>query len=102
MDVDIQGGMSIKRLYPDSVLVFILPPSREVLEARLRGRATDDAGVIETRLRNAVSELEWADRYDHQVVNDDLDEAVRATLDIVKKERQVKSERGDEATAPAD
>jgi guanylate kinase len=102
MDVDIQGGMSIKSLYPESVLIFILPPSREVLEARLRGRATDDADAIEKRLRNAVSELDWAGRYDHRVVNDDLDEAVRAVLEIVKKERQAKSERGEAPKAPAD
>ncbi len=102
MDVDIQGGMSIKSLYPESVLIFILPPSREVLEERLRGRATDDADVIETRLRNAVMELDWADRYDYQVVNDDLDEAVRATLEIVEKERQAKSEVGEVPAAPAD
>ena len=92
MDVDVQGGMSIKQLYPESVLVFILPPSREVLEARLRGRATDDADVIETRLGNAIGELDWADRYDYRVVNEDLDVAVRETLEIIAKERQAKSE----------
>ena len=92
MDVDVQGGMSIKKLYPESVLIFILPPSREVLEERLRGRATDDRDVIETRLRNAIGELDWADRYDHSVVNDDLDAAVRETIEIIAKERQAKSE----------
>ncbi len=92
MDVDVQGGMSIKKLYPESVLIFILPPSREVLETRLRGRATDDAGVIETRLRNAIGELDWADRYDYRVVNDDLDATVRETLEIIAKERQARSE----------
>ena len=92
MDVDVQGGMSIKKLYPESVLIFILPPSHEVLETRLRGRATDDADVIETRLRNAIGELDWADRYDYRVVNDGLDAAVRETLEIIAKERQAKSE----------
>lgn len=94
MDVDIQGGMSIKKLFPASVLIFILPPSREVLEERLRGRATDEDEVIETRLRNAVAELEWADRYDHRVVNGDLDSAVREVLDIVSNERTMKSSGG--------
>ena len=92
MDVDVQGGMSIKKLYPESVLIFILPPSHEVLETRLRDRATDDADVIETRLRNAIGELDWADRYDYRVVNDGLDAAVRETLEIIAKERQAKSE----------
>ena len=102
MDIDIQGGMSIKKLYPESVLVFILPPSREVLEHRLRGRATDDADVIETRLRNAVAELDWAERYDHRVVNDDLDAAVRSTLEIIREERQAKSDRAAAKPGPTD
>jgi len=87
MDVDIQGGMSIKSIYPQGVLIFILPPSYEELEERLRGRATDDAGVIETRLRNALEELTWVSRYDYVVVNDDLDRAVDQVRTIVDAER---------------
>lgn len=94
MDVDIQGGMSIKRLYPESVLVFILPPSREVLESRLRGRGTDSGEVIERRLRNSVMELEWAERYDYSVRNDDLDRAVREVLGIIEAERQTRTQAG--------
>jgi len=88
MDIDIQGGMSIKRCFPNAVLIFILPPSEEVLEQRLRGRATDDEGVIRTRLRNAIEELRWAPRYDYRVVNDDLDEAVGTVREIVEGERR--------------
>jgi len=87
MDLDVQGGMSIKRLYPEGVLIFVLPPSWESLEQRLRSRATDSAEVIETRLRNAREELNWAMRYDYAVVNENLDEAVRQTLVIVEAER---------------
>ena len=87
MDVDIQGGMSIKSIYPQGVLVFILPPSYEVLEERLRGRATDDEGVIETRLRNALEELTWVSRYDYVVVNENLDRAVDQVRTIVGAER---------------
>lgn len=93
MDIDIQGGMSIKRCFPDAVLIFILPPSEEVLERRLRGRATDDEGVIRTRLANAIEELKWAPRYDHRVVNDDLDAAVEAVREIVEGERRDPSRR---------
>lgn len=100
MDVDVQGGMQLKSAYPESVLIFILPPSREVLESRLRGRRTDDPEVIETRLRNAIGELEWAERYDHRVVNDDLDAAVREVLEIVAKEREAKSGRGADSAPP--
>jgi guanylate kinase len=88
MDIDIQGGMSIKRLYPESVLIFILPPSKEVLERRLRERATDCEEVIETRLGNAIEELRHAPRYDYQVVNDDLDRAVRRVGVIIEAERR--------------
>jgi guanylate kinase len=88
MDIDIQGGMSIKRLYPESVLIFILPPSRETLERRLRERATDCEEVIETRLRNAIEELRHASQYDYQVVNDNLDEAVRRVAAIIESERR--------------
>ena len=88
MDVDIQGGMSIKELYPDSVLIFILPPSAEALERRLRGRATDDEDVIEVRLENALAEQEWAGRYDYTVVNDDLDRAVMHVRSIIESERE--------------
>ena len=87
MDIDIQGGMSIKRCFPEAVLIFILPPSEAVLEQRLRGRATDDEGVIRTRLANAIEELKWAPRYDYQVVNDDLDAAVGAVREIIEEER---------------
>jgi guanylate kinase len=88
MDIDIQGGMSIKRAFPHAVLIFILPPSEETLARRLRGRATDDEAVIRTRLANAIEELKWASRYDYQVVNDDLDAAVREVGEIVERERR--------------
>ncbi len=87
MDLDVQGGTSMRECYPESLLVFILPPSNEELERRLRGRATDAADVIETRLRNAMGELEWADRYDHRVVNDDLDLAVAEVQAVIESER---------------
>lgn len=100
MDVDVQGGMQLKESYPESVLVFILPPSNEVLEERLRGRKTDHPEVIETRLRNAIGELEWAKRYDYRVVNDDLATAVDEVLSIIAKEREAKSGRGADSASP--
>jgi guanylate kinase len=87
MDVDVQGGMSIKELYPESVLIFVLPPSPAALEERLRRRATDDEEAIQTRLTNSLDELKWAQRYDYVVVNDVLDEAVREAKAIVVAER---------------
>ena len=88
MDVDVQGGMSIRLAFPESLLIFILPPSAEALERRLRGRATDDEDVIEVRLENALAEQEWAGRYDYTVVNDDLDRAVMHVRSIIESERE--------------
>jgi guanylate kinase len=75
-DVDWQGGQALSSRWPkDSLKIFVLPPSHEVLEARLRQRATDAAHVIETRLRNARDELHHYNEYEHLIVNDDLDRA---------------------------
>lgn len=91
MDLDVQGGESMRRAYPESLLIFILPPSREALEARLRGRATDHDEVIATRLRNAGDELSCATRYDRCIVNEDLDRAVAEVLHVVESVRDKRS-----------
>jgi guanylate kinase len=76
-DIDVKGGLSIKKLYPDdSILIFIAPPDRETLKKRLEGRGTDAPDVIERRLDRADMETKMAESYDHLVVNDDLDKAV--------------------------
>ena len=75
-DIDYQGGQQIRQQWPDdSVLCFILPPSIEELERRLRRRATDSAEVIERRLATARKELAHYERYDYLVVNDGLEKA---------------------------
>ncbi len=87
MDLDVQGGMQMREAFPESLLVFVHPPSHDELEDRLRGRATDSAEVIETRLKNAHGELEVAERYDHGVTNDDLSRAVGEVRGIIDAER---------------
>ena len=75
-DVDWQGGAALSARWPeDSLKIFILPPSEEALELRLRQRATDPQNVIEARLRKAKDELEHFNEYQHLIVNDDLDRA---------------------------
>ncbi len=88
LNVDVQGGHSVKRLMADrGVLILIAPPSMEVLERRLRGRGTDSDAVIRTRLENARGELaEWR-RYDYAVVNDVLSDAVARVRAILAAER---------------
>ena len=75
-DIDWQGSRALAEQWPaDVIKIFVLPPSLAVLESRLRGRRTDDAHVIERRLRRAVEEMEHYPEYDHLLVNDDLEEA---------------------------
>jgi guanylate kinase len=87
LDVDVQGGRAVRRAYPDAVLIFVLPPSMEDLEARLRARATDHEDHIKVRLENARREIALAREYDYAVVNDDLETATRKVLAIVEAER---------------
>ena len=83
-DVDVMGGINLKRLFgEDACSVFIMPPSVEELERRLRGRGTDAEDVIIKRIAKAEFELSKADAFDHVVVNDDLQEAVDATAAII-------------------
>ena len=76
-DIDVKGGLSIKRTYPDdSVLIFIKPPSVEILEERLRGRKTEDETTFKRRMARVAMELGLASQFDYQVVNDDLQTAI--------------------------
>ncbi len=83
-DVDVMGGINLKRLFgEDACSVFIMPPSVEELERRLRGRGTDAEDVILKRIAKAEFELSKAEAFDHVVVNDDLQEAVDTTAAII-------------------
>jgi guanylate kinase len=87
LDVDVQGGVSVRKARPDAVSVFIYPPSIDALRQRLLKRATDAPEVIERRLKNAPGEMEQYQYYDYLVVNDDLESAVRRLVAIVDSER---------------
>ena len=83
-DVDVKGGVNIKRFYGDKALsLFIQPPSIEELRRRLEGRGTDTPEAIEQRLAKAEYELTFAPQFDHIVVNDDLQAAKEETLRLV-------------------
>ena len=75
LEIEVQGALQVKRRMPESVSVFVLPPSFEELERRLRGRATESEEKILERLETARGELSYAESYDHHVVNADRDEA---------------------------
>lgn len=89
LEIDVQGGLNVRKVYPDVVLVFIEPPSIEELERRLRGRGTEDESSIELRLANANHEMELASLYDVRIVNDDLERATDelvSTIDLYEKD----------------
>lgn len=83
LKIDVQGGVEAMRKRPDAVSIFLLPPSWEELERRIRSRATDDDATIRKRLKNARQEIKSADAYQHRVVNDDLNRAVEEIRRIV-------------------
>jgi guanylate kinase len=86
MDIDVQGARAFAAAFPNSVLVFVLPPSGDVLLERLAGRSTENAAALAMRLRNARDELSAVDDYQYVVVNDDLDTAVRSVSSIIDAE----------------
>jgi guanylate kinase len=87
-DIDVQGGLKIKSKFPDAVLVFVLPPSMEELERRLRARGTDKDETIHRRLLAARTEIERGlESYDYLIVNDELDQAFLELRSIVIAEQ---------------
>lgn len=87
LEIDVQGGLAVKDKYPDAVLVFMIPPSFEQLEKRLRGRKTESDEVIAKRLASAASELEKIKEYHYVVMNYDADKAAENILKIVDSEK---------------
>lgn len=84
MDIDVKGGLNVKKRFGDqATTIFILPPSKEELERRLRGRGTDAEDKIRKRLDKADFELSHAPQFDIRIVNDDLDEAVEAVREVI-------------------
>lgn len=87
LDIDVQGGESVRRVRPDAVTVFVYPPSLEALRQRLQRRGTDAADVVETRLNNAPGELAQFTHYDYLIQNDNKEQAVATLLAIHDAER---------------
>ena len=93
MDIDVQGARNIKDHFKDAILIYVLPPSMDVLEKRLRERRTDDEKTIRTRLTKAGMEIKNCVSYDYLLFNDQLDQAVEELKSILIAERCRKSVR---------
>ncbi len=87
LDIDVQGSALIRQRYDDSVGIFVVPPSLEVLEGRLRGRKTESEKRIQRRMADAAEEMKRKFEYDYSVINDDLETALGTVLSIVRAER---------------
>lgn len=88
LKIDVEGAGNIRKLYPDAVSIFIMPPSMEILEKRLRNRGSEEEEDVLRRLRIAVREIERCkDEYDYVVINDDLQDAVDDIKTIITAEK---------------
>jgi len=88
LEIDWQGAAQVRKLYPDCVGIFILPPSMEELEKRLRGRGQDAEAAIQRRLANAEAELAHANEFKYAIINKDFDTAKAELAEIVRRERR--------------
>jgi len=86
MDIDVQGARQFAKAFPSSVLIFILPPSADVLVERLRMRGTEDPKSLIRRFKSAKDELKAIDLYQYVIVNDEIDSAVAAVSSIINAE----------------
>ena len=100
LDLDVQGGVRVKEQIPEAVLVFILPPSMAVLEARLRGRQTESEERIQRRLQRAPAEIRHLDAYDYVVINDQVATTEAELEAIVRAERLRRARLTDDAGGP--
>jgi guanylate kinase len=87
LEIDWKGARQVRQLYPDCIGIFILPPSIEELERRMRGRGKDSDEVMRRRLQNAREELAHADEFKYAIINKDFDTARRELAEILRKER---------------
>ncbi|MCQ2520362.1 MAG: guanylate kinase [Lachnospiraceae bacterium] len=87
LDIEVQGAKQIKEKFPDTLMIFVTPPSIKTLRARLEGRGTETKEVIDKRINRAKEESLWIDNYEYVVINDDLDTAVKEMYGIIMAQK---------------
>ena len=85
MEIDVQGALIAKDKKKDAVLVFFKTKDTKILEERLRGRKTDSEEVIKKRLENALKELEFENKYDYTVINEDIEDSCQKLIEIINE-----------------
>ena len=96
LDIDVQGARQLKMAIPEAISVFVLPPSREILEQRLRARSQDSEEVIQRRLNGAAAEVRNYSQYDYVLINREIEESAARLASIVKAERLRKARMEEE------
>ena len=86
LEIDVKGARQVRAKEPEAVAIFVVPPSEEILENRLRGRATEQEEELRRRLENALEESSEKDDFDYEIINDDLDGAARELYSIYERE----------------
>lgn len=86
MDIDVQGAVQLVRAFPETVTIFVLPPSGDVLLGRLRARQTESPAELAARLQSALQELQFVDEYMYVIVNDELEDAIQRVGSIIDAE----------------
>lgn len=90
LEIEVKGANQVKEKMPEAKTIFIMPPSVETLEARLRGRHTEDEETIQKRLNEAKREIQAGQKFDYQIINDNLDDALSNLQNIFNSERNTK------------
>ena len=88
LEIEIQGALNVKKMFPDTLLLFVTPPSAEELKKRLVGRGTETMDVIESRMDRACEEAQGMENYDYLIVNDSLDRCVEEMHSIIRGEHR--------------
>ena len=88
LEIEIQGALKVKEKFPNTLLLFVTPPSAEELRKRLEGRGTETQKVIDGRMKRAIEEAEYMDQYDYLVVNDELDVCVEEVRHLIQGEHE--------------
>ncbi len=86
LEIEVQGALQVKKLYPKGILIFLVPPNLEELGRRLTNRGTEDKEAINRRIHRALEEMEFVQEYDYVVINDTIEQATEDILSIVKAE----------------